>query len=277
MTQHAAGLPEDRSEPSAPAAASAPPPSFPPLPRDDGSGHGDEGPDHHAGHHHGDEDHGHRGVLGWVRETAIVLVSALVLSWLVKTLLVQAFYIPSPSMHDTLIEDDRILVSKLTPGPFDLHRGDVVVFADPGGWLPAPVETDPGLLQEVMTWVGLLPSDSDEHLVKRVIGLPGDRVACAGPGAPVTVNGVALDEPYLAPGSQPSESGFDQVVPDGMLWVMGDNRQQSSDSRFNLGSRGGGFVPISDVVGVAFVTVWPLDRATILRNPSATFAEVPAP
>ncbi|WP_420836420.1 signal peptidase I [Cellulomonas endophytica] len=255
--------------------ATAMPPSFPPgTGADERDGGGD--PDAEAT---ATDDRGAgRGLLSWLRETAIILVSALVLSWLVKTLLVQAFYIPSPSMSDTLVENDRILVSKLTPGPFDLHRGDIVVFSDPGGWLGGPdPDADPGFLREVMTWVGLLPADSDEHLVKRLIGLPGDRVASAGAGAPVTVNGVPLDEPYLAPGAQPSEIAFDQVVPDGSLWVMGDNRQQSSDSRYNLGSAGGGFVPVEDVVGVAFVTVWPLDRATVLRNPSGTFAEVPEP
>ncbi|NYD88121.1 signal peptidase I [Cellulomonas oligotrophica] len=218
----------------------------------------------------------------WVRETAIILVSALVLSLVVKSFLVQAFFIPSQSMHETLVENDRILVSKLTPGPFDLRRGDIVVFKDPGGWLqPEPVvERGPVVdtLTEVGTFIGLLPQDAGEHLVKRIIGLPGDHVACAGPGEPVTVNGVALDETaYLAPGSVPSERAFDVVVPENSLWVMGDNRQHSSDSRYNQGRPGGGSVPVDNVVGMAFVTVWPLDRTTVLRNPTETFANVPDP
>lgn len=211
----------------------------------------------------------------------IILASALVLSLLVKTFLVQAFYIPSPSMHETLIENDRILVSKLVPGPLSLHRGDIVVFKDPGGWL----ETQPAVrktgwhrtVNDVLTWVGLVPVDAGEHLVKRVIGLPGDHVTSAGNGAPVVVNGVALDEPYVAPGSQPSSMAFDVVVPAGSLWVMGDNRDHSSDSRYHQGNPGGGAVPESNVVGVAFVTVWPLARMTVLHNPSATFAGVPNP
>ncbi|WP_251141058.1 signal peptidase I [Cellulomonas dongxiuzhuiae] len=215
----------------------------------------------------------------WVRETAIILISALVLSLIVKTFLVQAFFIPSQSMRETLVENDRILVSKLTPGPFDLKRGDVVVFKDPGGWLPPEIERPRGPVAEAfnegLTFIGLLPQDAGEHLVKRVIGLPGDRVACVGPGEPITVNGVPIDEPYLAPGSQPSEKEFDIVVPPNSLWVMGDNRQQSADSRFNMGKAGGGSVPVANVVGVAFVTVWPVDRFTLLRNPSATFADVP--
>jgi len=214
-----------------------------------------------------------------VRETAIILVSALVLSLIVKTFLVQAFFIPSQSMRETLVENDRILVSKLTPGPFDLKRGDIVVFKDPGGWLTPGVEVPRSAFAEAvnegLTFIGLLPQDAGEHLVKRVIGLPGDHVASEGAGRPVTVNGVPIDEPYLAPGSQPSEKAFDVVVPENSLWVMGDNRQQSADSRYNQGRAGGGSVPIDNVVGVAFVTVWPLDRLTLLRNPSETFANVP--
>lgn len=217
------------------------------------------------------------GPVSWLRETAIVLVSALVLSLLVKTFLVQAFFIPSQSMHDTLVEDDRILVSKLAPGPLDVHRGDIVVFKDPGGWL-APGEPDGGsVVNDVLTFIGLRPVDAGQHLVKRVIGLPGDRVACQGPGEPITVNGVPLDEPYLASGATPSSVAFDITVPPDSLWVMGDNRDHSEDSRFHQGNPGGGSVPMANVVGVAFVIVWPADRWAVLHNPSATFSEVPDP
>jgi signal peptidase I len=216
-----------------------------------------------------------------LRETVIILVSAIVLSLLVKTFLVQAFFIPSQSMHDTLIEHDRILVSKLTPGPFDLRRGDIVVFKDPGGWLSNEVVPDPGPIRSginsALTFIGLYPADANEHLVKRLIGLPGDRVACAGPGQPVTVNGVPLDEPYLAAGAIPSEVQFDVTVPPNSIWVMGDNRQNSADSRAHMGNPGGGSVPIANVVGTAFVTVWPLERFGLLHNPSSTFADVPDP
>jgi len=221
------------------------------------------------------------GPLTWLRETAIVLVSALVLSLLVKTFLVQAFFIPSQSMEDTLVKDDRILVSKLVPGPLDLHRGDVVVFKDPGGWLdvvpPAPTNALGRAATNVLTFVGLRPVDAGQHLVKRLIGLPGDRVACAGPGEPLTVNGVPVDEPYLALGADPSSMVFDITVPDDSLWVMGDNRDHSEDSRYHQGNPGGGAVPVANVVGVAFVIVWPADRWTVLRNPGATFAGVPDP
>ncbi|NMM16014.1 MAG: signal peptidase I [Cellulomonas sp.] len=219
--------------------------------------------------------------VAWLRESAIIVVSALVLSLLVKTFLVQAFFIPSPSMHDTLIEGDRVLVTKLTPGPFDLHRGDIVVFKDPGGWLTDVRKPRESALQtavgDALTFVGLLPQDAGEHLIKRVIGLPGDHVASTGAGAPVTVNGVALNEPYLAPGAIPSEIPFDVKVPADELWVMGDNRQHSADSRWNMGKPGGPFVPMGNVVGVAFVTVWPFDRLGALTNPATTFAAVPDP
>ena len=221
------------------------------------------------------------GPLSWLRETAIVLVSALILSLLVKTFLVQAFWIPSESMQDTLVKDDRILVSKLAPGPLQLHRGDIVVFKDPGGWLEGqpvvPVTGAQRVLNDVLTFVGLRPVDAGQHLVKRVIGLPGDHVACAGAGNPLTVNGVAIDEPYLAPGAEPSTMAFDITVPADSLWVMGDNRDHSLDSRYHQGIAGGGSLPMANVVGVAFVIVWPADRWTALRNPGATFADVPDP
>jgi signal peptidase I len=218
---------------------------------------------------------------GAVRETAVILVSALVLSLLIKTFLAQAFYIPSASMHDTLIEGDRVLVSKLTPGPFTLERGDIVVFKDPGGWLSVPLAEPQGAFEQAvnraLTFVGLQPQDAGEHLIKRVIGLPGDHVTCCDASGRLAVNGVAIDEPYLRPGSVPSEFPFDVVVAPDSLWVMGDNRQDSQDSRAHLGDPGGGMVPIDDVVGTAFVVLWPLERVTLLRDPAATFADVPDP
>jgi signal peptidase I len=221
------------------------------------------------------------GLGAWLRETVIIVVSALVLSLVIKTYLVQAFYIPSSSMEQTLLVGDRVLVSKLAPGPLDVSRGDVVVFKDPGGWLPettAPPQPEwRQRLTDVLTYVGLLPQDSGEHLIKRVVGLPGDTVACCDDGGRVTVNGVAIEETYLAEGARPSELDFSTTVPEGSLWVMGDNRQNSQDSRYKQGSPGGGSVPVDNVVGVAFVTVWPVDRWQLLRNPGTVFEEVPLP
>lgn len=214
---------------------------------------------------------------GWtmiLRETAIILVSAIVLSLVIKTYLAQAFFIPTGSMEQTLLVGDRVMVTKLAPGPLDVHRGDIVVFKDPGGWLgPVPEDGTP-LLTSVLTYIGLLPQDSGEHLIKRVIGVGGDTVECCDEDGRLSVNGVPIDEPYLADGAWPSEIDFSVTVPEGYLWVMGDNRQNSEDSRYHQGEPGGGAIPVADVVGVAFVTLWPIDRATLLRNPGSTFAEV---
>lgn len=221
-------------------------------------------------------------LMATVRETVIILVSALVLSFVVKTFLVQPFMIPSESMEDTLVAGDRVLVSKLTPGPFDISRGDVVVFKDPGGWLEgvqvSRADNMPTWLSTPLTIVGLRPQDAGEHLIKRVVGLPGDTVTCCDDQGRIEVNGTPIDEsPYLAAGAVPSQTEFDVTVPDGNLWVLGDNRQHSGDSRYNGGSRGGGFVPHDNVVGVAFAKVWPLDRVALMRNPGDVFTDVPDP
>jgi signal peptidase I len=221
------------------------------------------------------------------REIAVVLAVALVVSLLIKTFLAQAFFIPSGSMEQTLLVGDRVLVTKLTPKFFDLHRGDVVVFTDPGGWLEdegtgAEDQSGPvAALRNAVAFVGLLPQDGGEHLIKRVIGLPGDHVTCCDTAGRVTVNGVAIDEtPYLDPGESaadsPCDATYDLTVPGGSLWVMGDNRAVSADSRCHQGANDG-MVPIRDVVGEAFVVVWPFDRVGALQVPAAVFHGVPPP
>lgn len=232
-----------------------------------------------------DESVGGLAVLGAaVKEFAIVVGMALVLSFIVKTWLLQAFYIPSGSMEDTLVLNDRVIVSKLTPGPVDLKRGDIIVFADPGQWLdeaPAakqgPVAT---VVTETLTFVGLLPDNSENHLIKRVIGLPGDHVVCCDEGGRITINGAAVKEPYLKPGDAASEQDFDITVPSGRVWVMGDHRSNSADSRAHDGPENNGTQGSVDerlIVGRAVALVWPLDHLTWLSNPTATFAPVPAP
>jgi signal peptidase I len=223
-----------------------------------------------------------RSRLAFLGELPALVLIAFVLALLLKTFLVQAFYIPSASMEETLQIGDRVMVSRLVPDALDVHRGDIVVFKDPGGWLPPTEEPDDGpvgnALRDAGTFVGLLPQDTGEHLIKRVVGTPGDTVVCCDAEGRVSVNGVAIDETeYIAPGSQPSEKEFEEVVPDDMLFVMGDNRQNSRDSRYNTGNPGGGFVPMDNVVGSAFVIVWPFGDARVLRNPGDVFAEVPEP
>jgi signal peptidase I len=223
------------------------------------------------------------GAVGLLRETALVVGIALVLSLLIKTFLVQAFYIPSGSMENTLLRGDKVIVSKLTPGPFDLKRGDIVVFKDPGGWLDPTVQKQRskigGAVHDGLTFIGLLPNDADDHLIKRIIGLPGDHVVCCNTKGQITVNGAPISEPYLFPGNAPSDKDFTITVPAGKIWVMGDHREISRDSRFNDpgGTGKDGSVPIDLVVGRAVLIVWPLGRAGWLGVPNATFAKVPAP
>jgi signal peptidase I len=201
-------------------------------------------------------------------EVTSIFVIATVVSLLVKTLLVQAFFIPSGSMEPILhgcercADNDRVLVNKLTPHLGGVHRGDIVVFRDSDGWLQdsrppgAPEKQSP--VHEALAFLGLAPSSAENHLVKRVIGIGGDTVE--GRSGKVYVNAAMLDEPYVFPGNSASEADFRVTVPADKLWVMGDHRSQSADSRFHQGSPGKGFVPIEDVVGRAFVIVWPLGR-----------------
>lgn len=216
----------------------------------------------------------------WLFELPIVVIVALVVSLLLKTFLVQAFWIPSGSMEQTLDVGDRVLVEKVTGHVRDVHRGDIVVFRDPGGWLSEPTQRTVGLRGAVkrgLSFVGLAPDASGDDLIKRVIGLPGDRVVCCDDGGRVTVNGVALTEPYLFPGNAPSEIPFDVTVPAGDVWVMGDHRASSQDSRAHLDDTRGGMVPMDNVVGRAFVTVWPMSRfGTIGRPPTFSQPELDA-
>jgi len=219
------------------------------------------------------------GVLNYLKETAIIMASALIVSWLIKTFLVQAFFIPSESMENTLDIGDRVMVSRLVPRVFSVHRGDIVVFKDPGDWLEyyiPPVRTGiSGALTTGLTWIGLFPQDSGDHLIKRAIGIPGDRVACCDYEGRVTINGIPISEElYLRPGSIPSQDPFDVTVPPDMLFVMGDNRQNSADSRYNQDKPYDGFVPLENVVGTAFTVVWPLNHFQWLRNPGSVFAPV---
>ncbi|WP_329563278.1 signal peptidase I [Kitasatospora sp. NBC_01266] len=214
------------------------------------------------------------------KELPVLVVVALVLALLIKTVLVQAFYIPSPSMTNTLQIGDRVLVDKLTPllgsGP---SRGEVVVFKDPAHWLDAEEtqqsSSNPVVrgAQSVFSWIGLLPAADQGYLIKRVIAVGGDTVSCQGSG-PVYVNGKALDEPYVYPGATPcGDRNFGPLkVPADSIWVMGDHRNDSSDSRYHQDEPGGGAVPDSDVVGRAIVVAWPVTHWSDLPIPD-TFSQ----
>ncbi len=197
------------------------------------------------------------GNAGWrfVREVAIVLICALVLSVLVRTFLLQAFYVPSQSMENTLMPNDRILASKITTELTGVHRGEVVVFKDPGGWLPKS-DVAVGPLHKGLEFIGLLPSSSGDDLVKRVIGVAGDHVMCCDAQKRIVLNGVPLVEPYIKPGAGTDQQPFSITVPANSIFVMGDNRSQSADSRFHLDENSGS-VPVDNVVGRVVLKVWP--------------------
>jgi len=211
------------------------------------------------------------------KELPILLVIAFGLAFLVKTFLVQAFYIPSGSMENTLAIGDRVLVNKVVYRTRDIARGDIVVFNGVDSFTPEVQITPPSdPVGKAVDWFGrtfgFAPPD-ERDFVKRVIGIAGDHVVCCDSGGHVTVNGVALQETdYLYPGNAPSTMSFDVVVPDGKLWVMGDHRAASSDSRAHLGDPGGGFVPTDRVIGRAFAIVWPLSDLSLLPIPD-TFAQ----
>ena len=202
---------------------------------------------------------------------------AVALMLLVRAFLVQSFSVPSGSMEPTLLPGDRILVSRLHRGP-SIQRGDIVVFDGASTWgAPAGASAPPsGVSQAVRSALSLVSLGSGADYVKRVVGLPGDRVACCDAGGRLTVNGSPVDEPYVYPGNPPSTLTFDVLVPAGRIWVMGDHRSASADSRAHLGSPGGGMISLDDVVGRAVWRYWPLDRLGTL-TPAPALAGLPSP
>ena len=201
------------------------------------------------------------------KELPLLIGIALLLALFFKTFLVQAFSIPSDSMQNTLQRGDRVLVDKLTPWfGAEPKRGEVVVFHDPGGWLGQPSTDEQsgigGAVRKVLSFVGLMPSATENDLIKRVIAVGGDTVECERNGV-VRVNGRPLDESdYLYPGNTPcSDNPFGPIkVPEGRIWVMGDHRQASLDSRYHQELPGGGTVSTDEVVGRAIVIAWPPNR-----------------
>ncbi|MFF8670430.1 signal peptidase I [Streptomyces sp. NPDC015242] len=218
---------------------------------------------------------------GAVKEIPLLVGVAVLIALVLKTFLVQAFVIPSGSMEQTIRIGDRVLVDKLTPWfGSEPKRGDVVVFKDPGGWLqdeqPTAKKDDPVVIKQIkegLTFIGLLPSENEKDLIKRVVGVGGDRVKCCDAQGRVTVNDVPLNEDYLYPGAAPSDTPFDITVPEGRLWVMGDHRNNSADSRAHQDTDYGGTVSEDEVVGRAMVIAWPLGHWTTLEEPN-TYASV---
>lgn len=216
-----------------------------------------------------------------IKEIPLLVLVAVLIALVLKTFLVQAFVIPSGSMEQTIKIGDRVLVDKLTPWFGSRpQRGDVVVFRDPGGWLQQEnvAKEDPPVgvkqVKELLTFIGLLPSDDEQDLIKRVVAVGGDTVKCCGKDGKITVNGVALDEPYLHPDNAPSTLTFEVEVPQGRIFVMGDHRSNSADSRFHLDEPGKGTVSEDEVVGRAVVIAWPYGHWRKLEEPG-TYASVP--
>jgi signal peptidase I len=206
------------------------------------------------------------------QESILLVVTAMVMAVVVKTFFLQAFYIPSESMEPTMLVDDKILVQKVSYWTGDATRGDVVVFDDPGGWLSgADSRKASNPVQRGLELVGLFPTGG--HLIKRVVGVGGDTIECCDASGHLMVNGKALDESYVLDESATKDTEFKVKVPEGHLWVMGDNRGNSADSRMHMGDPGGGFISEKTVVGKAWLRVWPWNRAGFIHKPD-TFEAV---
>lgn len=215
-----------------------------------------------------------------IREVVVVLVLALGLSALMHTFVAQSNYVPSQSMMDTLQVNDKLLVSRITTRVTGVHRGEIVVFADPGSQSDGTnwVEAWPNPDGFAKTWRDLLVTlhlaDRKPQLVKRIVGIAGDHIKCCDDLGRISVNGVGLDEPYIR-GARSDQMAFDVVVPKDSVFVMGDNRGDSRDSRFHLDNNSGA-VPVKDVIGRVVMRIWPLNRIGRLTLPT-NFDSVPAP
>jgi len=205
--------------------------------------------------------------LGW-RFVLLGLVLAVAISGLVRSLWLDVYFIPSASMEPLLRDGDRIVVSRTGFAAEPVRRGDVVVFDGRGSFAPLSSGKGPAadFLAAAGHWLGL--TGSDTTYVKRVIGLPGDHVVCCDTKGRLTVNGQPVEEPYVYEGDAPSQLKFSVLVPDGRLWLMGDHRSKSADSRSLLGAPGGGMVPLDRVIGRPVQILWPLDRFAAIPRPA---------
>jgi signal peptidase I len=200
-----------------------------------------------------------------LREFPILVIVALAVSLLIKTFVVQFFYIPSGSMENTLQIQDRVAVNKIPFISHSIHRGDVIVFRDPDNWLP--IATEPvsnkvvTALKDGLVTVGVLPNPAKQYLVKRVIGVAGDHVICCAKDKTLIINGKKTSEPYIFKGNNPSDMDFNVTVPEGKVWVMGDHRGSSADSRYHQDDVNNGMVPTSKITGRVYAIIWPLKHA----------------
>ncbi len=209
----------------------------------------------------------------FLKEFPFLIVVALVVSLFIKTFIVQFFFIPSGSMENTLQIDDRVAVNRIPFISNDIKRGDVVVFRDPDNWLPAAdTESAPFVIAKVkaaLVAVGILPNPAKQYLVKRVVGVAGDRVICCTTTGKITVNGEEMVEPYIYAGNVPSDMNFDVTVPKGKLWVMGDHRGASADSRYHQEDINKGFVPLNRITGRVLAVIWPIKNISLVPNVDA--------
>lgn len=209
---------------------------------------------------------------GLLKEILITVLVVLLISFLVKTFLFRIFFIPSGSMENTLQLDDKIGVNVAHSWYGELERGDVAVFEDTQGWM-GPANSTSNPVRQAMEFVGLAPDRSTNYLIKRVIGVGGDTVTCCDADGKITVNGVALDEPYLFEGDDPSTIPFEVTVPEGSYFMLGDHRSASGDSRYHI-EQGTAFVSEEDIVGKATGIMWPIDRWQGISSQEDTFSRV---
>ena len=208
-----------------------------------------------------------------LREFPILIIVALAVSIVIKTFLVQFFFIPSGSMENTLQINDRVAVNKVPFIGKSIKRGDVVVFRDPDNWLPEPYVGDQNKfiakIKDAFVAVGVLPNPTKQYLVKRVIGVAGDKVECCSKDKKLMINGVEIDEPYVFAGNTASDTNFNVTVPAGKIWVMGDHRGASADSRFHQDDINNGMVPNSKITGKVVGIIWPIKNLGIVDSYSS--------
>ena len=203
-----------------------------------------------------------------LRELPILVILALLVSLLIKSFLVQFFYIPSGSMENTLQIKDRVAVNRVPFIGNNVSRGDVIVFRDPAGWLPEASSVDgnrvTNAIREGLVIVGVIPNPAKQYLVKRVIGVAGDKVVAK--DQVLTINGKPTNEPYIFSGNTPSDTDFNITVPEGKVWVMGDHRGASGDSRVHQDDVNNGMVPVEKITGRVIAIIWPLSQIGFISS-----------